>query len=289
LPANAPAELAMFETRRCERLDFRNCTLTIRGQPGYHGRVAFFDILAAPGSGSMAMNPGVADDHVVEIKLENCIVRGEATLLRDDDLQAVRLAWENGVLATSERLFSAEGSALVPQKERAADLTLRHVTAMVGSGLVLLVNSVEAPYQLMTRVACDDCILATRGKAPLVAQRGSDEIETYQKRFEWRGDHNYFDGFEVFREIMNAAGQIGSKKVDFADWKSFWGGRTDARSAGPHAVIWRGLPATNRPFHTHSATDYALDVRTPNNAPVGGASDKSDAGAVLGYLPGVPE
>ena len=91
------------------------------------------------------------------------------------------------------------------------------------------------------------------------------------------------------KEIMNAAGQFGSKRVGFADWKNFWGGKTDSQSAGPNAVIWRGLPAADRPFHTHSATDYALDVRTPNNAPVGGASDKSDAGAVLGYLPSVPE
>ncbi|MEX0678348.1 MAG: serine/threonine-protein kinase [Pirellulales bacterium] len=288
LPRNVPGDLALFETRRCDLLEFHNCTLTVRGQTAYNRRVAFFDVKAPPGTGSMNMDASASDAHVVRIHLRNCVARGEATFLRDNDLLSVRLNWDNGLLATSERLFVAEGNALQPHNEKRAELTLNHVTAMVAGGLVLLTNSEEAPYQLMTEVTCDDCILAAAGKPPLVEQRGSDGIDEYQTRFEWRGQHDYFDGFDVFWLIMNSAGQTGSKQLDFNEWKQLWQDQSQIQTAGRNAVVWRQLPGENRPYHAHAPADYALDARATSNAAAGGARDNSDAGCQIDYLPAPP-
>ena len=171
LPPNSPVVKSLFETRRADLLDFQRCTFTIRGQPLYHAGVAFFDIQAPPGSNSVGMGGTAMDGHVVTINLQNCVARGEATLLRDAELQSVRLTWDNGLLATSERLFAADGDALLPRQEAEAQLVLRSVTVMVGSGLALLTNTVEAPHQLFTDLRCYDCIIATTGSSPLVEQR----------------------------------------------------------------------------------------------------------------------
>ena len=50
-------------------------------------------------------------DPAAAIELVDCIARGEATFLRVEDLQPVRLFWNNGLLATSERLLVAVGGA----------------------------------------------------------------------------------------------------------------------------------------------------------------------------------
>jgi hypothetical protein len=216
------------------------------------------------------------------------VARGEATFLRDNDIQSVRLTWENGLLVTSDRLFVADGSALQPRHDVRAELALRHVTALVAGGLVLLTNSEEAPYQLMTQIRCDDCIIAATDQPPLVEQRGSDGIDQYQTRFQWSGENDYFYRFDVFWRIMNSAGQSGSKQLDFDEWDQLWQGSSRNQVAGRNAVVWVGLPADDRPFHTHAPADYALDAKAGDNAAAGGASDRRDAGFRAIELPLMP-
>jgi hypothetical protein len=287
LPPNVPPHWALFETRGCDLLELRHCTLTIQGQSAYHARVAFIDIKAPPGAKSMNMDGDAMEGHVVSVNLKNCVARGEATFLRDDELQSVRLNWDNGLLATSDRLLVAGGSSLQPRHDVRAELTLRHVTAMVAAGLVFLSNSEEAPYQLMTQIRCDDCVIAGKNRPPLVEQRGSDGIDRYQTRFQWSGSHNFFAGFEVFWRIMNSAGQSGSKQLDFAEWNQLWHGPSGSQLAGQNVVVWAGLPRDDSPFHTHMPSDYKLADDVADNPAVGGASDRQDAGFVATELPSI--
>ncbi|HEX5447003.1 MAG TPA: protein kinase [Pirellulales bacterium] len=287
LPANVPPHWALFETRGCELLAFRHCTFTVEGPVAYQSRVAFFDIKAPPGGNSMNMGGDTLQVPAVNIRLQDCIARGEASFLRDDDLQSVRLDWDNGLLAVSDRLFVAGGNSLQPRHDVRAELTLRHVTAMVASGLALLTNSVEAPYQPMTQIRCDDCIIAAKNRAPLVEQRGSDRIDQYQTRFQWSGDHNFFDGFDVFWQIMNASGQSGSKQLDFEQWCQLWQGSSRAQIAGPDAVVWTGLPGDDRPFHTHIPSDYTLDDDLAASIAADGTTVSRDAGVRAFDLPAV--
>jgi serine/threonine-protein kinase len=274
LPRNVPAHWALFETRGCDLLEFNHCTLTIQGQTAYNARVAFVDIKAPPGAKSMNMDGDKGEERLVAVNLRHCVVRGEATFMRDDELQSVRLQWDNGLLATSDRLFVAGGSALQPRREARAELALRHVTAMVGVGLALLTNSEEAPHQLMTQIRCDDCVIAGgKGRPPLIEQRGSDGIDSYQARFQWRGAHNYFDGFDVYWRIMNSSGQSGSKQVDFDEWNQLWGGPAGNQITDQNSVLWAGLPNDDRPFHTHVPSDYQLADDVTNDSETGDASE----------------
>ncbi len=286
LPRDIPAQRALFEAQHCDLLELERCTLTIRGQPLYP--VAFFDIKAPPGYKSMGMNGGAVESRTVNITLQNCVARGEATLVRDSDLQSVRFEWENGLLVTSERVLVADGGSVQPQREPRAEVFLQHVTASVGSGLVLLTNSREEPYQLATDLRCDDCLITTTGAAPLVEQRGSATVDEFMALFQWRGDNDYFDGFDVFWQIMSSAGQTGAREFNFAQWQARWQFDSRSQFAGPDTVQWNALPEKTCAAHSQRPSDFALDGRQSDNAPLASASGGADAGALIPYLPALP-
>ena len=268
LPRNGAAEWALFETRGAELLQFQRSTFTIRnaslGQTAYHDGVAFFDIKAPLGAVTMSMDPTAMDESLVLIDLQNCVARGEASLVRDNELQAARLTWNNGLLATSERLLTASGGPSQPRQLGHVQINLRHVTARVHGGLALLSNSEDAPYQLLTEIKADDSICVSAFKPPLIEQRGSDRIEEYLTRFQWSGDHDYFDGFETFWQIVNTSSDATSRQLHFEEWQDFWRRQARSQQSGPEVVVWRSLPSGDRPFHSHRrATTRSMPERPP--------------------------
>jgi serine/threonine-protein kinase len=292
MPRDAPADLALFETRGAEIVQFQRCTFTIRnaspGQTAYHTGVAFFDIKAPPGLGSMAKDPSAVEEQIVTVSLQDCVARGEAAMLRANELQAVRLKWDNGLLATSERLLVAAGGPSQPRQGGHVQLYLNHVTAMVKSGLALMTNREDAPYQVLTEINCDNSIVASTAKPPLIEQRGSDSIQEYLTRLQWSGDHDFFDGFDIFWQILNTASETNSKQQRFDDWQNFWRGQSRWQIADKNGVRWRGLPPVDRPYHSHTPSDYALDPESAGNLALGAASDGLDAGCVARRLPRLP-
>ena len=290
LPRNVPADWTLFETRRADSLRFEKCSFTVRnaslGLAAYHAGVAFFDIKAAPGTGTMAMDPNAEDDHTVNIDLEDCIARGEATFVRTNELQAVNLTWRNGLLATSERLLVAAGGASQPNQRRHLRLDLRHVTAMVHNGVALLTNSESEPYQLRTEINFNDSIVVSTAKPPLIEQRGSDSVEEFLSQFQWSGDRNDFAGFDIFWRILNNAGETASKQLRFEDWQRYWADRS--HFAAKDSVLWKNLPGAQRAFHTHTPSDYALETSMPDNPALRAAADGSNLGCVAGQLPLLP-
>lgn len=292
LPRNVPADWSMFESRRSDLLQFLGCTFTIRnaslGQTAYHSGVAFFDIKAPPGAGTMAMDPGAADDQVVAIELQHCVARGEATFVRNNDLQAARVHWDDGLLVTSDRLLSAAGGPNQPRQVGRVQISLRHVTAMIHDGLALLTNSEDAPYQLLTEIRAEDCIFVSRHTPPLVEQRGSDHVEEYQSRLQWSGDRDIFDGFDIFWLMDSRAKQAESKQT-FDQWQDFWRGHSRAQFVVSKGAIWKALPRADRPFHTHLVSDYLLDHNASQNPAIGVSGDGLDAGFIADKLPALPE
>lgn len=291
VPRDLPIDWALVETRRAELVNFTGCAMTIRnasfGQASFQTGVAFFDVKATPGTGGMTMNHEVVEEQVGTIHLQDCVARGEAVFLRDNDLQPVRFIWDNGLLATSERMIVANGGPSQPRQAGQIQVQLRHVTAMIQGGLALLSNSQDAPYQLQAEINCDDCILVSKAKSPLIEQRGSDATDVYLARLRWSGRRNYFDGFEVFWEVAGSAGGAGAKRMRFDDWQDFWRGQSRQQVSGGGAVVWQALPDANRPFHTHLPADYALDATAAGNAAVGGGGEGLDAGCRLKLLPAI--
>jgi serine/threonine-protein kinase len=282
----------LFELRKAEMIRVERSTLTVRnagyGQAALQPGVAIFDVKAAPGADAMMVmplaSPAEGELQAVAIELKDCIARGEAALLHSSQGQSLRLTWDNGLLATSERLLSVSGAAGARQTAH-VQLDLRRLTAVVRGGLCGVMANDQAPFQPSIDVRCADCILIGGG-GPLIEQRGMDRVDAQRARLHWSGTRVFYEGFESFWRLADLSTAASPTKVDFSQWRTHWGEQNEVQPR-LDAVAWRGLPHPLAPLSTHSPIDYALATSGPNPA-VGAASDGDDAGCRRSQLPDLP-
>jgi len=128
----AGRELGLVVPSVPESLELQSCSLSIaeRGE-----MAAFFAVQAAAGTDSMM----AADDNMADepgtIHLENCLLRGQATVLRVYDGEPLNFSWENGLAITGDRFLVVSGAPIAPRHSHHLQLSLEHVTAVVGRGL----------------------------------------------------------------------------------------------------------------------------------------------------------
>ena len=180
LPREIPADSwSLLSVQQIESLRLERCSLTIRNadqQSAYHDGVSFVDVL--PPVNDDTPNHGDAREAwpAISIQLQNCVARGEAVFLRSKGLQPIHFSWDNGLLATTERMLSIEGGAVSSRSGEKTEIELRHITASVRRGLCLLSASAEAPSQLPTTIHCTDCIVLAAADAALLEQRGQEPV-----------------------------------------------------------------------------------------------------------------
>jgi hypothetical protein len=281
-----PPSWALFQTQRTNSLRLDDCWLTIRNateqRSAQHQFVAFFDIKAPPESSAMAMADPAMPEHTVNIQMHNCVARGEASLLRCDELQPVSLTWNNGLLATSERLLVARGGEMANRANGQISIVLEHVTAHVRNGLCLISNAEGRPL-LRTEVQCTDSILLASPEAPLFEQTGVNSAEDFEAKLLWAGNRYYYSGFSTFWKIASFTQDPVRRSFD--DWQRHWGETAENQGLWS-GVVWKRLPEAGRPLHTHIPADYALDETSPENqARLIGATDGAAAGLVIDDLP----
>jgi hypothetical protein len=289
LSRDVPADSwALFETRHAEVLRLENCWLTIHNAAtpttAFHQDVAFFDVKSPLGTEGMLIGTSMPSQSA-SLELKNCVVRGEAALVRANDVQPFQLQWENGLLATTERLLASEGGQFAPREYGTMQVDLRHVTAYVGGGLCRLATRDDEPYQLDADIRCLDSILIGSGTAPLIEHVGVDLGPGFQERLEWNGDRNFYESFTVFWKIGHAGAFDEVRAFNRREWQDYWGSEHENAAGG--RVVWRQLPDAARAPHTHVPADYALAAESDNPGR-GAASDGHDAGMRSDLLPPPP-
>ncbi len=264
-----PPSWALFQTQRANSLRLMSCWLTIRNatpqRTSHHQFVAFFDIKAPPDTGAMAMEHGAMAEHSVNIEMQNCVARGEATLLRCEELQPVRLSWHNGLLATSERLLLAHGGEMANRVSGQISVELRHVTAHARGGLCLITNAEGSRPLLRTQLHCADSILLATADVPLLEQAGVNSVEEFEGHVQWEGNRYFYSGFGTFWKISSFAPALPAQdpvQRSFDEWQRHWRESVDKQETWSR-VVWKRLPDASRPMHTHTPADYALDETAP--------------------------
>jgi hypothetical protein len=288
LELSVPRELptdswSLFEIGEAETIRLEECWLTIRnaagGRAAYHPDVAFLRMKASPAAAVMEDRTPLA--RRVAVALADCVVRGEATFLRSEMMQPIELSWQNGFLATTEWFLSADGGEETPQPGAGIQVSLEHLTAVVGRGLCQLNQGEFTTYQLPAQIRCADSILVGSGASVLIEQNGVADVAKAQQRILWDGDLNFYEGFVVFWTISPLNASQPSEQMLFGTWQSHW----RAYENGPFLdhVQWKQLPVKDQPVHAYTPSDYAL---TPGENPAqGAASDLSEAGFLADRLP----
>ena len=262
VPREVPADnWSLFETRGGQTVRLEKCSLTIRNASAqlaaYHQDVAFFRARSAPESeGEVVGSSGATP--LATVELTDCIARGEAALLRVEDLQPVHLLWNNGLLATTEWLLSAAGGQAAPKPDEMLRLELRHVTAAVRGGLCRLTSSPAAPYQLNVQFVCDNCILLGAAGLPLIEQEGAASVESFRQHIVWNGDRNYYEDVDAFWTIRVLDPETPAEVLNFDAWKAYWGPSRENQPS-TERLAWRKVPEANTELHDHTPADYTLD------------------------------
>lgn len=286
-PERVPAEgWSLLAAERPESLELDSCTLSIadRGDTA-----SFICVQAAAGTDSMmALDESMPDEPGL-IHLENCLLRGHATVLRVLDSEPVNFSWENGLAITGDRFVVVSGTPTSPRHAHRLQISLEHLTAVVGRGFCQLTNSFEAPYLRETDIDCKDSILLTTAPAPLIEQRGLEGPAMFKRQFSWKGDRNFYEGFDGdrFWQIIDESDPALSEKLSFIEWVSHWGQQKELLPTWGE-IAWKHLPPATKPMQDRDAADYALSDRTGDNMAREGASDGRDVGVDPSLLPPLP-
>lgn len=251
----APSEnWSLVELRSADSLTAENCLLTVRNATdsaaAYHDKVAFLKVTSNRGTESM-MPTSAPVAPIVRIRLMNCIARGEAAFVFDQDALPFDLTWHNGLLATTERMLSLGGGAPM----QAADddrvrIDLRGVTALARQGFCRIL---PAPPAQTTRLEaeCDGCLFLTDADGhAFLEQSSSETLDRQQARMRWRGDHNQFRGFSVLWQLASSATPGYASSLSYDKWLQYWNPSGDATSDEALALATRRLEGLRQPLHT---------------------------------------
>jgi hypothetical protein len=236
----------------------------------------------------MTVKEGPMMRPAASLQLKNCVARGEAVFIRANESQPAQIGWENGLLATTERLMTSVGGPSDPRPPGQIQIDLRHLTVLVASGLVSLSATQDAPLLLPVEFNTSDCIfLSKKGAvaAPFVDQSGVEDPEDLRKRIAWNGDRNFYEGFAVFWRMAGPGGAETAVQMSLSDWRGFWGSHEVRPTAD--RVVWRQLPPADRAVNLHIPADYAIG--SSENPALAAASDGRDAGAEIEQLPVMKE
>jgi len=282
---------SLFEVGQSGILVLESCSLTIRNASeqfeAYHEDVAFFRAESPSRSGKLGQPPASDAMPVARMELTDCMVRGEAALLRIEELQPAHLVWQNGLLAINEPAIRSEGGQRAPRPGETLRIDLQHLTALLRQGMCRLTDSRLAPYQLPTHITCIDSILIFPPETPLLEQINGTNFEQMREQVTWNGDRNFYQGPTVFWRIRHAGTDTPPVQMDFEAWKTYWGAdRENLPMLGRFVETNQSEPP--RPLHSHAPSDYMLDNARAENYAHGAASDGQDAGFEADLLPPLP-
>jgi hypothetical protein len=282
---------SMLEIRGGQTVRLEKCALTVANASdqltAYHQDVVFFRVGASPGAESKVAGGNAGAPPLATIELNDSIARGEAAFIRVDDLQPVHLAWDNGLLATSERLLSAAGGTQSPNPDETLRIDLQHVTIAARGGLVHLTSSQAAPHQFTVSFNCAGNIIMTSRGNSLIEQEVVGSLENARRQIVWNGDHNYYQDVNVFWTIRGLGAEPSSDKMSFEGWRAYWG---PSRENQPFfgRIEWNNLSGPERPPHTQTPADFSLNEAAMENTAVGAVGGGRNAGMQIERLMALP-
>lgn len=281
---------SLFDLQNAERLGFDRATITVRGgaaagRSSFHADVAVFAMSVPPGMPAMMNNdeataPAMPDP--VDVRLDNCIVRGDAVLMRAADAQSAAFVWENGLLNVTDSALVVRGSQAAGRGP-GVRFELRHVTAAVGGELIRVVNDFESPHLPKVVVRCADSIVTSLSGQPLFEFQGVDARGDFLNDFDWTSERVVYDGFlsDSFWRLASTA--QGTQMLTFDEWLLQWGPQREVQTARA-AVRWAKPNAERAAPESVRLEDFALDAKAADNRPLAAAGDGSDLGFTQALL-----
>lgn len=259
----------VFSLASSTKLRMSRCVVTIDSQKtaGPTTSLPTLFAYAAPESG-VRRTMGLAstnptDAELLEIELNDCIIRGEMTMLDLRSPTSVNLRWDNGLLAVSGSMLKSVGVQLPIPFITAADnsrveMVINDVTAATGNALLTVVCQGNMQPIMVDRVA-NRSVFVAENSQPIVSLTGVASGYEPIRGLAMRGRDNQYHAADdtelvVLRETLamgamrqTVAGQLGASAPPkwFAESNAKW------------SVQWKNSTLPQGPYSQRIPADYS--------------------------------
>jgi len=285
VPRGRPAERwSLFELNQANTLLLSQCTITI--QNSLESAISRPNVSIVDLKAGLAAAPGEIQGEPelrkpIDVRVEKCLIRGEATFLRSSEAELFNVLIDNSLLATSEIFVDAivgHNSNWLGSSNR---IEIRHSTLLVRDGLVRLRDEEDSSYLSPTAIKCTDSIIVGGDAAPLLAQVGSESPDEQRRLVTWTGERNVYENFTVFWKTSSSES---NEEYSFRQWQNVWGPKQESNT-GTGPAGWASFPANSREVHTLLPSDFSLLIDSPARK---AASDNLDIGSPVELIPRPP-
>jgi hypothetical protein len=250
---------------------FKHCVVTLAGEdPGV--RLSVVTLLDP--RDTMVM-PGVKDPRPApDIKLENCLVRGDGDGLAVRASRPFDFAIENGIAALAGSLVRVKGGGADLPGGAAGKIKLDRVTTYLGDHLVHLAAGPGGKGLAPTSVSAANCLFAAAGGKSFIHLDGPDSEKQMKELFSWDGRHNAYDGFDKLLDQQPAGEAMVMLRYDQDKWRMF------ANESDPQPLFMRARCfdlATDRPLAQAVPEDFKVKPEFRTQLQNYGASLARDA------------
>jgi len=217
-----PRQRCLFLLDSIDKVEFRRCTFTIRGQTSSEDTsLAFFRLNSRSNVPSVDSTDQTMSSSVPTIWLEQCLARGQASFIVADRAVPFLLSWDHGVFLSSRRLVEVGGTDVPPRWEHGrVTLFLRRMLAVNELGLCLMKADPSAPFHLGLAANCYDCLMVTGRTMPaygLYQLSGGVSTEDSGMFVDVSGSNNYYKNTKTVLEISTSDPDSPNHKFTFDD------------------------------------------------------------------------
>jgi serine/threonine-protein kinase len=254
LPGDAMADgWSLFHLNHMNEVRLARCTMTVHNQS--FSPAAFFEIHGPRGGGMARADGGSSGDHTPKIRLDSCVARGQATLVRAIEGLPFWLTWFQGLLTTTDYLAEVSGRS-DRSKGEAIRIALRHVTASMDAGMVRLGVRESAPLMFDVGIDSSNCVFVHDTTNPLIGYYNIADPIQVARRFEFSGSDNFYDFTEIRWRIIPADEMGEILEFLWEDKEPSW---YLEKRAERGLLRWRSPLPGSRTAHLHTPSQYLLD------------------------------
>ncbi|MEX0794446.1 MAG: protein kinase [Pirellulaceae bacterium] len=283
IPRDTRTDWTLISLDRTERLILKNSVVTVHQPLGMLGtvnaeRVAIVRLPPRPSGTSSTSTTTVPRSS--GISLENCVIRGEAGLLRAGGDGPFRVQCQSSLISVTGHLLEMRGQH--PEASgTGATLEITRSTIDTGGGLAYLAGS----GLVSLRISLNESILAWQPPQAMLTQISSSEsIDAMMGMIRFTGDRNCYQLAEPMHLLwrVEQRDQLGtSVRMDFPRWAKQW----DEKFSDVSEEVWLTPIDPDKPHSNRLPADYTLlddSFKNPAYRP-----SQRNAGADLEALPRV--
>lgn len=211
LPSAMSRPASLIELRDSQRTLFTGCVFTARSPeeriPAQEAH-SFMSVQSTVEGGMMTPESMTSNPIEPVIDLNQCLVRGDAMLLKAAPTATVTLQWSEGIFASSRRLAEIRGVARRPIALAKFDIELTRVAVQALDGLVKTSTTADEPYAIPTHLHLRNSYISAPPESPLVVNQHPPERAFEVTPLLVDGEGNTYFGASILWAETNGAGKV---------------------------------------------------------------------------------